>query len=196
MLKRVQKLHIQGLILIGIMTISGLLTVNAEPLTVETLAPDFSLSRIDGSQFNLSDFRGEKSVYLIFWNTWCGHCMKKIPKLVEIQSELGEQVELLAINTSWSDTLGDIEQFKARFNPNYAIAFDRDADITRRYGVIGTPTGFLIDINGVIKQVDGIAHTLATNLDSWNTIKPARDHRTFGVTCQEHTQGSYKETAC
>ncbi|MBW8182193.1 peroxiredoxin family protein [Shewanella nanhaiensis] len=196
MLKRVKQLNIKGLILIGMMTISGLLAVNAEPLAVERLAPDFSLSRIDGSQFNLSDFRGEKSVYLIFWNTWCGHCMKKVPKLVEIQSELGEQVELLAINTSWSDSLGEIEQFKARFNPNYAIAFDRDADITRRYGVIGTPTGFLIDINGMIKQVDGITHTLAANLDSWNTIKPARNDRTLGVTCQQHKQGSNKETAC
>ena len=154
MLRRAKKLTIKGLMLIGMMTISGLLTANAEPLAVETLAPDFSLSRIDGSKFNLSDFRGEKSVYLIFWNTWCGHCMKKVPKLVKLQSEFGEQVELLAINTSWSDTLGDIGQFKARFNPNYAIAFDHDADITRRYGVIGTPTGFLVDINGMIKQVD------------------------------------------
>ncbi|WP_394388053.1 hypothetical protein [Shewanella woodyi] len=66
MLKRVQQLHIKGFMLIGMMTISGLLTANAAPLAVETLAPNFSLSRIDGSQFNLSEFRGEKSVYLIF----------------------------------------------------------------------------------------------------------------------------------
>ncbi|MEC4725153.1 redoxin family protein [Shewanella sp. D64] len=144
--------------------------VIAAPLSVGEKAPDFALKLLDGSEFNLSDYHEDKSVYLIFWNTWCGPCMKKAPKLVEIQGLYGEQVKLLAINTSWSDSLSDITQFQFHFSTNYPIAFDHDAEVTHRYGVLGTPTGFLIDINGVIRQVDGITDTLSANIAQWNQI--------------------------
>ncbi|QFU24088.1 TlpA family protein disulfide reductase [Shewanella eurypsychrophilus] len=144
----------------------------AAPIAVGELAPDFSMQQLDGTEFNLSEHRGEHSVYLIFWNTWCGPCMKKTPKLVEIQNEYGEQVKLLAINTSWSDSLPEISRFQSHFSTNYAIAFDSEAEVTHLYGVIGTPTSFLVDINGVIRQVDGITHTLSANIAQWNTPQP------------------------
>ncbi len=146
--------------------------VIAVPLSVGDKAPDFALKLLDGSEFNLSDYHGDKSVYLVFWNTWCGPCMKKAPKLVEIQSQFGEQVKLLAINTSWSDSLPEIAQFQSHFSTNYPITFDHDAEVTHRYGVVGTPTSFLIDINGVIRQVDGITDTLSANIVEWNQISP------------------------
>ncbi|ABV38148.1 hypothetical protein Ssed_3544 [Shewanella sediminis HAW-EB3] len=145
-------------------------SVSAEPLKVGEIAPNFTINQIDNTPFKLSEFKGKQSVYLIFWNTWCGHCMKKVPQLMTIEREFGEQVKLLAINTSWSDSLAEISQFQARFEANYAIAFDDNAEITHRYGVMGTPTGFLVDINGVIRQVDGITHTLAANIEQWNRV--------------------------
>ncbi|WP_076414558.1 peroxiredoxin [Shewanella sp. UCD-KL12] len=140
------------------------------PLAVGELAPDFSLQQLDGEGFNLSDYRGKRAVYLIFWNTWCGPCMKKASHLVDIQSEYGEQAKLLAVNTSWSDSLAEIAQFQSRFSTNYAIAFDDNAEVTHRFGVMGTPTSFLVDINGVIRQVDGITDTLSANITEWNRV--------------------------
>ncbi|WP_299793506.1 peroxiredoxin [uncultured Shewanella sp.] len=163
--------------------------INAEPLSVGERAPDFTLKQTDNSTFTLSDYRGKRSVYLVFWNTWCGYCMKKVPDLIAIEREFGERVELLAINTGWSDSLAEISQFQARFEPNYAIAFDDNADVTHRYGVIGTPTSFLIDINGVIRQVDGITHTLAANIERWNRLSATEDNAVSlaGVACEKES---------
>ncbi|GGI98360.1 hypothetical protein GCM10007978_40130 [Shewanella hanedai] len=52
------------------------------------------------------------------------------------------------------------------------MTFDHDAEVAHRYGVVGTPTSFLIDINGVIRQVDGITDTLSANIVEWNQISP------------------------
>lgn len=164
---------IKPLVLAFALSVFG--SVSAEPLKVGEIAPNFTINQIDNAPFKLSEYKGKQSVYLMFWNTWCGHCMKKVPQLMAIEREFGEQVKLLAINTSWSDSLAEISQFQARFAPNYAIAYDDNADITHRYGVMGTPTGFLVDINGVIKQVDGITHTLAANIELWNQVTDSEE---------------------
>ncbi len=162
----------------------------AEPLEVGQLAPDFNMQQLDGTEFKLSEHRGEHSVYLIFWNTWCGPCMKKAPKLVQIQNEYGEQVKLLAINTSWSDSLSEIAQFQSHFETNYPIAFDSEATVTHLYGVMGTPTSFLVDIHGVIRQVDGITHTLSANITQWNQLTPEVDQKLIA------SEGCSEESVC
>lgn len=162
----------------------------AAPLSVGEIAPDFALKQLDGTDFNLSDYQGHKSVYLIFWNTWCGPCMKKAPKLVDIQNELGERVKLLAVNTSWSDSLSEITRFQSHFSTNYPIAFDDEAEVTHLYGVMGTPTSFLVDINGVIKQVDGITDTLSSHIAQWNQMTPQIGQELMA------SQGCSKESVC
>ena len=47
-----------------------------------TVAPDFTLSSLDGNTISLSDFKG-KYVVLDFWASWCPDCIHDIP---EIQS--------------------------------------------------------------------------------------------------------------
>ncbi|WP_237157913.1 peroxiredoxin family protein [Shewanella psychrophila] len=162
----------KGIIAVAVMSLFVGFRVIAAPLSVGEIAPDFALNQLDGSEFNLSHYRGERSIYLIFWNTWCGPCMKKAPKLVEIQSLYAEQVKLLAINTGWSDSLSEIPRFQSHFSTNYSIALDHAAEVTHLYGVMGTPTSFLVDINGVIRQVDGISDTLSVNISQWNQVTP------------------------
>lgn len=138
----------------------------AEPLPPGQPAPDFTLKRLDGSTFKLSDYKGIKPVYLVFWNSWCSHCMKSVPELVKLHRNQHQQIEVLAINTSWSDSLEQITEFVDRFQASYPIAFDLKAVVTDSYQVWGTPTDFLIDIDGLIRQVDGSADQLQSYLAS------------------------------
>lgn len=141
------------------------------------MAPDFELTRLDGSQFKLSDYRGEKAVYLVFWTTWCTYCLRKIPKLQHAQKVLGKQIEIVAVNTSVKDTIEKARKFKKDRNIIYPIAFDFGKKVTDLYNVWGTPTEFIIDINGRIVFRDQVPDGLSEYLSNWNMIDYSRLNR-------------------
>jgi peroxiredoxin len=132
------------------------------------MAPDFSITQLDGTQFKLSDYRGKQSVYVVFWNTWCHYCMKKIPKLKAVQKSLSNDIKIIAVNTSRDDSVQESLDFQKRFDINYALSFDTGEKVTDLYNVHGVPTEFIIDINGMIKHRDGVPDRLEDYVDLWN----------------------------
>ena len=138
-----------------------------QPLGVGDTAPEFSITRLDGSQFQLSQFKGKKPVYLIFWNTWCGYCIKKVPKINALARKYQQKMEILAINTSWSDDTDLIAEFQKQHQTDYPMAFDAVAKITKQFGVWGSPTEFIIDINGVVQHRDNIPEISQAYLNAW-----------------------------
>lgn len=133
------------------------------------IAPDFEIIQMDGSKFKLSDHRGKQAVYLVFWNTWCTFCMKKVPKLKQAQSDLNDQIKIIAVNTGLKDSVSKSIVFQKQFDINYPLAFDHGKNVTDLYGVWGTPTEFIIDINGIIQHRDGVPEKLTDYLTDWNT---------------------------
>jgi len=148
-------------------------SVFADEPNAGQLAPDFEITQFDGTKFKLSDYKGKKSVYLVFWNTWCTFCMKKIPKLKAAQENLSDDIQIIAVNTTNKDTLEDSLEFQKRFEINYPLAFDEGKIVTDLYNVWGTPTEFIIDINGIIQHRDGVPEKLEENLGLWNKILPS-----------------------
>jgi peroxiredoxin len=134
------------------------------------IAPDFAITQMDGSQFKLSDYRGKQPVYLVFWNTWCTYCMKKIPKLKDAQANLSDKIKVIAVNTGLKDSVEKSIIFQKRFNINYPLAFDHNKRVTDLYGVWGTPTEFIIDINGIIQHRDGVPDEIRPHLAEWQTV--------------------------
>lgn len=149
-------------------------SANAEEIDVGIMAPDFTINRLDGSQFQLSDFKNKKSVYLVFWTTWCTYCIKKIPKLKYWQKIYGKQIEIIAIDTSVKDTLAKAYKFQKQREITYPLAFDHGKKVTDLYQVWGTPTEFIIDINGKIIHRDHVPDNLSEHLSNWNMIERAR----------------------
>jgi len=148
------------------------LTSNLEEGAV---APDFELSviNIDGTQtesFKLSDFRGKQPVYLVFWNTWCGYCIKKTPKLRAMQEKFGDKIKIIGINTSKSDSVSESLVFQKKYAINYDLAFDYGETVTDLYDVWGTPTEFIVDINGVIQFRDGVPDDIGNYLSEWSSL--------------------------
>ena len=147
----------------------GLLVVNgpATAASVGDIAPDFEVATQDGKVLRLSQFRGRKPVYVVFWNTWCSYCIKKTPRYKKLQEKFGDKIEIIAINTSWSDSPEQMRSFEEHHDINYSTAFDAGNSITDRYEVFNVPTEFIIDVNGIIRYRNRVPEYLAAHLPDW-----------------------------
>jgi cytochrome c biogenesis protein CcmG/thiol:disulfide interchange protein DsbE len=115
-------------------------------------APSFAAPSLTGEgTVELEKYRG-KVVYLDFWASWCGPCLKAIPEIEEMRSEFpADQFQILAVN------LDQKEKKALRFlekNPiGYPSASDPKGRLPGQFGVDTMPTSYLIDADGVIRYV-------------------------------------------
>lgn len=125
----------------------------AESVTVGQTAPAVELPLLPGgsSTLSLQSLRG-KVVYLDFWASWCGPCRLSFPQLEQLRKELGPRgFEVLAINVDEreADALGFLEELPV----SYPVVRDGSGETPSRYGILGMPTGFLLDRDGVVRAV-------------------------------------------
>jgi peroxiredoxin len=81
-----------------------------------------------------------------------------------LQEQFGDEVQIIAINTSWRDSPEEMRSFEAHHHVNYSTAFDADEVITDRYRVYNIPTEFIVDTYGIIRYRDGVPEYLAAHL--------------------------------
>jgi len=79
-----------------------------EEEVVREFAPDFEIAMDDGRRKNLSDFRGEV-VYLSFWASWCGPCIRGFNNYRKMRSSM-EEIGVVMLNVSIDD---DHDKWKA-----------------------------------------------------------------------------------
>lgn len=117
-------------------------------------APDFKLTKLDGTNVKLSDLKGKK-VILNFWATWCGPCQQEMPDMEAFYKEHKENVEILAVNYTPSEKGGGEEKvsnFIKEKGITFPVLLDKNIDVTTAYKVITIPTSYFIDTKGVIQD--------------------------------------------
>ncbi|MCP4051130.1 MAG: TlpA family protein disulfide reductase [bacterium] len=114
-------------------------------------APSFNIRQVDGQEFNLSDYKDNMPVYLVFWATWCPGCKKEIPFLNSTYNNLNQQIKILAINVGVNDSLRKVKKYIKKYDLNYSVAYDKNSSITRQYNVSGVPAHIVIDRQGMIR---------------------------------------------
>ena len=161
------------------LTVSALLLSTAiqasgAPLAIGDNAPDFEVTTLAGKTFRLSDYEGDKPVYLKFWATWCSYCKVEMPHLQSIYNQYGDDVEVLAVNVGINDSVANIEQFFNQAGFNLPVAIDQQGDLVSDYGIVGTPHHVLIDKDGQIVYRTFLASdTLDEMIEGWaeNKVK-------------------------
>ena len=110
-------------------------------------APEFTLPDEKGDDISLSSFRG-KYVVLDFWGTWCGYCVKGIPKMKDYYSKYQDKVEFVSIDCkdiqqSWLTAID-------KYGINWINLYAKNQEVPDKYGVMGYPTKIIIDKSGTI----------------------------------------------
>lgn len=116
---------------------------------VGKLAPDFQLPSLDGQVVALSNLRG-KPVLINFWATWCGPCREEMPYLQQIYDGWSDQ-GLVLLTIDIQESPATIREFMQNHNLTLPVLLDSRGSVTQRYNIIGIPTTFLIDKEGIIQ---------------------------------------------
>src|SRR5918998_1843834 len=82
------------------------------PTTVGSVAPDFSLSDLDGNAVRLADLRG-RPVIVNFWASWCGPCVEEFPLLREAADRHAAH-GLAVVGIVWRDRSESARDFMRR----------------------------------------------------------------------------------
>jgi cytochrome c biogenesis protein CcmG/thiol:disulfide interchange protein DsbE len=130
---------------------------------VGEVAPDFTLTLMDGSKVSLSDLKGQVIV-LNFWATWCGPCRNELPLLnayYSIQKPAGLTVFAVEDQDEASVPLYKLKPFLAKLTMPSARRIKGD------YAPLeGFPTNYVIDRAGVVRY----AKAAAFDLDALNAV--------------------------
>lgn len=114
------------------------------------LAPAFEFQLENGITKKLSDFANEEIV-VVFWASWCPHCMQEMPKLQEWASH-NKNKKVIAVSLDEDKTA--YENAKKSF-PNLIHTCDYkkwDGAIVKSYFISATPTVIGIGAHGKIQD--------------------------------------------
>ncbi len=119
--------------------------INRSGLQAGTPAPDFRLPRLDGGELSLEDYRGSR-LLLVFSDPQCGPCDALVPQLEQLHRTRTDFKVLML-------SRGDAEsnrQKAAKLGMTFPVVLQKEWEMSLRYGMFGTPIGYLIDEQGII----------------------------------------------
>ncbi len=124
-------------------------------------APEIDSVDMTGKPLTLSSYRG-KVVVLVFWGTWCGPCMREIPRERTLADRFKDKpFALLGVNCD-EDKQAAIDAIATEKItwPNWYDGAPETGPIGKRYRVRGYPSVYVIDAHGIIRQKNVVGSPL------------------------------------
>ena len=116
-------------------------------LPVGKEAPAFELPNLDGNTHSLAEFRGRR-LLLVFFNPRCGFCTRMADAIAALPPDGAEDrpTPLLVSTGTVDDNRAMVQEYGLRCR----LLLQQQMEVASRYGVSGTPVGYLIDEHGTI----------------------------------------------
>lgn len=128
-------------------------------------APDFTLKDIKGNDFKLSSLRG-KHVILDFWGSWCGWCIKGMPKMKEYYQKYAGKFEIVGVDCGDTDAKWKEAVEKHQLPWLHVYNTRGDNDVSKQYAIQGFPTKIIVGPDGkIVKTIIGEDPAFYTFLD-------------------------------
>ena len=114
----------------------------------------FSLEDLEGEWQTFDDLKGTKVTVIDFWATWCGPCVKAMPKLNTLYEELVEEgVAVIGISCDGPRSVGLVDPVVNSMSITYPILKDIDCELKNAHGYQDFPTLLILDNQGEIAFV-------------------------------------------
>ncbi len=138
-------------------------TWGAQPPTngtvrVGDMAPDFELESLSGERLSLSERLDGKPVLIVFWSYFCFPCQKEVPDVEQVYRELGpDQLTVVGVSLDGPQYDQKVLPFLKSHDITFPVAYDRETEeffeTAEKYGVVGTPTSFVLDLQGRVRFI-------------------------------------------
>ena len=130
------------------------------------VAPDFNGTQIDGSAFDLADYRTAhpgQPVLLYFWADWCPVCRTTAGSVSSIAADW----PVMTLATQSGDAAA-VRRFMQEKGYQWPTLADADGQIMQRYRLPGTPAFVVIAPDGNIRFVSvGYTTEIGLRLRLW-----------------------------
>lgn len=116
---------------------------------IGALAPNFTLTDLEGEAISLADLRG-RPLLVAFWATWCEPCKVEMPFIEERYVRYRERgLRVLAVD--FDEPAEAVAAFRDEMGLTFEILLDPGGRVQQLYQVRGYPSSYYIDAAGVIR---------------------------------------------
>ncbi len=132
----------------GLTAVPLQVAASGEVPTIGRVAPDLiAATDIDGAPVTLAALRG-RPVWLTFGASWCAPCRAEAPDL-----EQAHRAGLAVVAVYMTEDAASVRAFAGRLGLTYTQVPDVDTRLAASYRVMGVPTHYLLDRDGVLRSV-------------------------------------------
>ena len=118
---------------------------------VGQLAPAFTVAEADGTSLNLSSLRGS-IVWLSFGASWCQPCRAENADL-EATYQAFKDKGVVVVQAFMDDDAATVTDYAGRVGLTYIKVPDPNETLATEYRILGIPTHFFIDRDGVLRVI-------------------------------------------
>lgn len=128
-------------------------STNTPQASEKIVAPDFTVTDIQGNEVRLSDFKG-KPIVINFWTSWCSYCKIEMPYFDTAYNNNQNEVVFLMVDVvdGQRETIEKGQKFISDQGYTFPIYFDTTFDASSKYGINSFPTTLFIDKEGNISH--------------------------------------------